>query len=226
MQKIFLYFLIYFLIAGPCCAAPCYGTRMPDKEKFFSGIQNYTVLNRYLKDHNGKMRSVQNFILISYGLFDWLSIDLKGAAGNVRQHPEGEDEIDYSTYLGGGYGFRIKILEENNTKMVFGFQHISIHPHTTHIAGKKNKAVLDDWQFSFLASRQFSLFTPYLGTRWSRMDYIHWVNNERSRKKSDLTKNIGLIVGVDIPLGERVWFNIEGNFFDVEAFATSLNFQF
>lgn len=199
---------------------------MPGKGKFFSGIQNHTVLKRYLEDHNGKIRSVQNFILISYGLFDWFSIDLKGGAGHVKHHPEGKDEIDYSTYLGGGYGFRIKLLQRNNTKMVFGFQHTSIHPHTTHIEAKKNKAVLDDWQFSLLASREFPIFTPYLGTRWSRMDCIHWVNNVRNRKRSDPTKNIGLIVGADIPLGDRVWFNIEGNFFDVDAFATSINFEF
>ena len=37
--------------------------------------------------------------------------------------------------------------------MVLGFQHISIHPHKSHQNGIKRKAVLDDWQFSLLASR-------------------------------------------------------------------------
>lgn len=226
MRKISLFIFIYFCISSQCHAAPCYGTRMPKKNQLFGGVQTYSVLERQLEADNGSMRGVQNFILISYGIFDWLSIDLKTAAGDVKQHPEGQDEIDYSAYLGGGYGFRIKLYAQDKTKMVFGFQHTSIHPHTVHIDGIKNKVVSDDWQFSLLISRNFSIIIPYLGTRWSRMDCIHWVNSVRNRKKSDSTRSVGLIVGTDIPLNETVWFNIEGQFFDTEAFATSLNFHF
>ena len=226
MRKIFLCIFVYSCIANSCYAAPCYGTRMPQKNKFFLGAQTHSVLKRYLEDENGKMRSLQNFVLISYGVFDWLSLDLKAGAGYIKQQPTGGDRIDYSTYLGGGYGFRIKLYNQEKTRMVFGFQHISIHPHRVHISGRKNKAVLDDWQFSLLASRNFSIFTPYIGTKWSRMDYINWVDGVRNRVRSDTTKSVGLIVGADIPFGERFWLNIEGQFFDVEAFATSLNFLF
>jgi hypothetical protein len=110
--------------------------------------------------------------------------------------------------------------------LVFGFQHISIHPHKTHKNGIKRKAVLDDWQFSLLASRDFSVITPYAGARWARMDCILWTNGERSRIKSDLTKDTGLILGADIPLNKRLWLNVEGSFFDTKAFSTSLNFSF
>ena len=226
MQKILLCFFIYFCISNPCYAAPCYGTKMPQKNQFFGGLQTHSVLDRQLEKDKGKMRSLQNFVLVSYGVLDWLSIDLKGGAGHIKQQPPGAERFDFATYLGGGYGFRIRLFDQAKTRMVFGFQHISIHPHKVHVDGIKRKVVLDDWQFSLIASRDFSIINPYIGTRYSRMDYINWVNGERNRLKSDRTKSVGLVVGVDIPLSEKVWFNIEGNFFDVEAFATSLNFDF
>jgi len=186
----------------------------------------HSVLKRNLEDEYGRLSSAQYFFLISYGVFDWFSIDAKGGAGNIKQRSEAGNKMDYSTYLGGGYGFRIRFYNREKTKMVFGFQHISIHPHTVSIGALKHKAVLDDWQFSFLVSRDFRKFTPYMGVKWSRMDYIHWVDRNRKAVKSDLTKSIGLIAGVDLPLNDKVWLNLEGQFFDGEAVAGSLNFKF
>lgn len=207
-------------------AAPAYGTKMPQRNKLFAGLGQYNVLKRYLEHSAGKMRSLQNFVLLSYGIFDWLSIDLKGGAGYIKQHPLDRSEIDYPTFLGGGYGLRLRLYEKKNIKAVFGFQHISIHPETTVVENQKNKAVLDDWQFSLLASYDFKKFTPYIGTRWSRMDYIHWTDGTRDRVKSDRTKDVGLIVGVDVPLIKNTWVNIEGNFIDSTAYAFSLNYGF
>ena len=90
----------------------------------------------------------------------------------------------------------------------------------------KHKAVIDDWQLSFLVSRDFDIAQPYIGTRWSRMDYIHWREDDRNRVKSDLSESYGLIVGADIPLHEKIWLNFEGQFLDVEAIAASINFHF
>jgi len=199
---------------------------MPLQNQFFVGLQTYSVLNRDLENQNGDMRSLQDFVVLSYGVSDWFSVDLKGGAGYIKQRSPGTERIDYSTYLGGGYGFRIKLYGSRKTKMVFGFQHISVHPHNIHINGVKHKSVLDDWQFSLLASYDFSIFTPYAGTKWSRMDYIHWVDSVRERVKSDETKSAGLVIGSDIPLGEKIWLNLEGQLFDTEAFAASLNFYF
>ena len=58
---------------------------MPEQKQFFGGLQTYTVFNRNLENDYGKMHSLQDFFLISYGVFDWLSLDLKGGAGDVRQ---------------------------------------------------------------------------------------------------------------------------------------------
>ncbi|OGX18458.1 MAG: hypothetical protein A3K83_05540 [Omnitrophica WOR_2 bacterium RBG_13_44_8b] len=225
--KVTVIFLLVLLVVNlDCYAAPCYGTKLPQKSRIFIGIQSYSVFKRYLKDDFGKLRSQQEFFLLSYGIFDWLSLDLKGGAGFIKQHPVGGDEQDYPTFLGGGYGFRLKLYEKKNTRMVFGFQHISIHPKTISIAGAKHKAVLDDWQFCALVSYDFKKLTPYLGARWSRLDYIHWIDGNRKLEASDLNKSAGLILGLDVPVTKKAWFNLEGNFFDSEALALSLNYSF
>lgn len=209
-----------------CYAAPCYGTKMPRKNRFFLGLQSYSIFKRYLANQAGKLRSAQEFLLLSYGVYDWLSIDLKGGAGYIKQHPVGNDEIDYPSYLGGGYGFRVRLYDKENVRAVFGFQHISIHPKTIYVGNVKNKAVLDDWQFSALVSYNLKKITPYLGTRWSRLDYIHWVDGNRNRVKSDLARSWGLIYGLDLPLTEKIWLNLEGSAFDSEALAFSINYSF
>ncbi len=209
-----------------CYAAPCYGTKMPEKKEFFIGFQTHTIFKRYLEDEYGKVRSFQNFLLISYGVYDWLSIDLKGGAGNIKQHPLGSDEVDYPSNFAGGYGFRLKLYDDKKIKTVFGFQHISIHPKSIHLGTVKNRAILDDWQVSLLASRDFKKVTPYLGTRWSRIDYIHTVSDSRKRVMSDSTKSIGFIFGLDLPLTKQTWINLEGQAFDSEAVSFSMNFSF
>jgi hypothetical protein len=218
---------VVLILSSSAHAAPCYGTKLPQKNKVFVGLQSYSVFKRYLDNGAGKLRSQQEFLLLSYGVLNWLSIDLKGGAGYLKQHPLGNDELDYPTFLGGGYGFRIKFFDRQKAKMVFGFQHISIHPRTIEVEGSKHKAVSDDWQFSLLASYDFKKITPYLGMRWSRMDYIHWVDdNNRRRVKSDLGKSTGLIAGIDIPVSEKIWLNLEGQLFDAQALAFSMNYSF
>ncbi len=207
-------------------AAPCYGTNLPKKNEFHSGVQTYSIFKRSLAESRGKIRGLQHFLLLSYGVFDWLSIDLKGGAGNVQQRPMTSDEVDYESKFAGGYGYRLKLYDKNNTRMVFGFQHISVHPKSTHLGNVKNRAILDDWQYSFLVSRNILKTCPYIGTRWSRIDYIHTVGGSRKRVMSDLTKGIGLVAGWDIPLSGKCWINLEGQFFDSEAVAASVNYKF
>lgn len=226
MHKIILGLIFALSLASPLSAAPCQGTKMPEQKKIFLGLQNHTIVKQYLKDSYGKLRSSQNFLLLSYGVFDWLSLDLKGGVGNIKQHPAGSDEIDYPSYLGGGYGFRVKFYDARNLKMVFGFQHVSIHPETIFLGAVKHKAVLDDWQFCTAMSYDLKKITPYLGIKWSKVDYIHWVDGERKRQKSDLTKSIGLVSGFDLALTKNTWLNLEGQFLDNEAVVFSINYSF
>lgn len=207
-------------------AAPAYGTRLPKRFHLSVGGQMYVILERELERDYGEINSLQHFLLLSFGITDWLSLDLKGGAGDIEQHPQAGGEIKYPAFVGGGYGFRLKLYDHDRTKAVFGFQHISIHPYSVHIGETKNKGVLDDWQFSFLASHQWKALTPYAGMKWSRTDYIHWVEDTRKRKKSDLGSSVGGIVGVDVPLTQRAWVNVEGQFADVQAVAVSLNYAF
>jgi hypothetical protein len=199
---------------------------MPKKKEFFAGLQTYSIFKRYLEDEFGKVRSRQYFINLSYGVCDWFSIDLKGGVGNIKQHPVGNDEVDYASNFAGGYGLRLKFYDKQNIKMVFGFQHISVHPKSRPLGDTKNQAILDDWQTSLLVSYNFKKLTPYLGTRWSRIDYIHKEAGARKRKMSDLTKDIGLVFGCDLEIGKRVWLNLEGQFIDSEALAVSVNYSF
>jgi hypothetical protein len=199
---------------------------MPKQKEFFAGVETYSIFKRYLEDEYGKVRSTQYFFQLSYGVFDWLTVDLKAGSGNVKQHPVGSDEIDYTSNFAGGYGLRLRLYEKDNIKAVFGFQHISVHPKSTHLGDVKHRAILDDWQVSLLASYDFKKITPYLGTRWSRIDYIHWTGSEKKRVMSDLTKDIGLIFGFNLPITKKAWLNLEGQFLDTEACALSVNFNF
>jgi hypothetical protein len=226
MRKAYFAFIIVFSFVAHLYAAPCYGTKMPGKNKFFMGLQTHSIFKRYLEGEYGKLRSFQNFLLLSYGIYDWLSIDLKGGTGNIKQHPFANDEADYPSNFAGGYGFRLKLYGNKEIRAVFGFQHISVHPKSIHLGTVKNRAILDDWQVSLLASYDFKRATPYLGTRWSRIDYIHTVADSRKRRMSDLTKSTGFIFGLDVPVAKRVWINLEGQLFDSEAVAFSINYSF
>ncbi len=214
-----------FTIAG-AYAAPAYGTRMPEKNRLAAGLQYYTLLHRDLEYDSGTLRSQQEFLLLSYGVTDWLSVDLKGGVGNIRQRPQDADTLRYPTFLGGGYGFRVRAFARGPFKAVCGFQHISIHPYSIDVGPFKHKAVLDDWQFSALGSYSLGRLTPYLGGRWSRADYIHWVDGVRNRVKSTAGKSLGLIAGMDIAVTPRVWLNLEAQAFDSTAFAASVNYAF
>ncbi len=216
----------YYLLPTVSYAAPCHGTKMPQRNKFFANFESYSIFKRYLEDSRGKLRSQQQFYGLSIGVFDWLSIDLKAGAGNIKQHPVGGDEVDYPTSFSGGYGLRLKFFDKSNVKAVLGFQHISTHPKTIHLGDAKDKAILDDWQWSILASYNLKRITPYSGVRWSRVDYIHWVLDQRKRHMSDRTRSIGLICGFDIPLTKKIWVNLEGSAFDSEALAFSFNYSF
>lgn len=224
--------IVFLIVVAVVChvsvsyAASCYGTNLPKKKEFHAGVETHSIFKRYLENSRGKLRSMQHFLLLSYGAFDWLSIDLKGGAGNIKQRPMTSDEVDYESNFAGGYGYRLKLYDQHDIRMVFGFQHISVHPKSTHLGNVKNRAILDDWQYSFLVSRNIMKTTPYIGTRWSRVDYIHTAAGERKRVMSDLTKAIGVIAGWDIPLSEKCWINLEGQFLDAEAVAVSVNFKF
>ncbi len=199
---------------------------MPQKGDFFARLQTHMIFKRYLEKNYGTVRSRQQFFGISYGVFDWLSIDLKAGGGNVKAHPVGSDEIDYNSSFAGGYGLRLKLYDNDKVRAVFGFQHISVHPHSVRIKGVENKAILDDWQVSLLGSYDFSRITPYAGLKWSRVDYIHWVGDSRKREMSDLDKTLGVVCGFDLGITPKTWLNVEGKFLYGESLTVGFNYAF
>jgi len=225
---IFIVFLlaISYQLSAISYAAPCYGTRMPERNKFFAMLESYSLFKRPLEGNNGTMRSQQEFYGMSYGVFDWLSIDLKAGAGNIKQHPVDSNEVSYNSNFAGGYGLRLRIFEMDKIKAVFGFQHISVHPKSRNLGDVKNKAILDDWQVSLLGSYDFKIITPYLGTRWSRVDYIHKWGSDKKRVMSPSGKEFGFIYGCNINFTDRIWLNLEGQAIDATAFAGSINYSF
>jgi hypothetical protein len=178
MKKSFCFLSVCFLslfLVKATFAAPAYGTKMPQKNHFAIGGQTHVVFDRDLEGDNGEMNSLQHFFLVSYGLLDWLSVDFKGGAGDIEASPVSGDTLNYPAFMAGGYGFRIRLYEQDKVKVVAGFQHISVHPYSVFVTNgtdNQHKAVIDDWQFSCLGSYQIEKLTPYLGFKVSRMDYI------------------------------------------------------
>ncbi len=223
-MRTFILVVSLFSFPVTAVAAPAYGTRMPESRHATVGLQAYNIFYSKLEKDYGKISSLQHFGLLTLGIFDWLCLDLKGGAGHVHSRNAAAGDINYTPFLGGGYGFRVRVLEHEQTKAVIGFQHISIHPYSKVIGNGRNKAVLDDWQFSGLVSYELKALTPYIGGRWSRVDHIHWINDQRKREQP--VRTAGLITGFDIPLNAKTWLNIEGQFLDATAVAASINFSF
>lgn len=226
-KKLVIGIICLLMGTSAASAAPAYGTKMPEKNKVFGGYQHYVIRERDLNKDHGVMQSRQNHILLSYGVTDWLSLDLKASLGTIKHDSSAGSGVKYNEPLwGGGYGFRVRIFEKGPIKSVVGFQHISIHPKTVKGNGEKNNAILDDWQGSWLVSYDLKEFTPYAGVRYGTVDYIHYLDNSGDRHLTAEGRRTDLVLGLDVPLTERVWLNLEGATGGGEAFAGSLNFHF
>ncbi len=227
MRKVFVVLGCFLLSATVAWGAPAYGTKMPEKNKFFGGFQHYEIFSRDLNKDHGNMQSRQDHILLSYGVTDWFTLDLKASFGTIVHEDGDGTKIKYNHRLwGGGYGFRVRLYESGPVKVVGGFQHISIHPRTVKGNGVKHNAILDDWQGSALVSYALKAFTPYTGVRYGSTDYLYRLNNDADRIFVGEDRRYDAVLGVDIPFGEKVWANIEGAFGAGEALAASINFKF
>lgn len=223
--KILLLFLL-MRIPNSLYAAPCYGPNMPEKGKWELGTEINILFERELEKDYGEFEGNQYFFTFAYGLMDWFSIDGKLGSGNITQKPEGQDEIKYNINFSGAYGFRIRAFENEAKKIrvIAGFQHISVHPNHRDVDGEDNDCLTDDWQISFLLSKDFKPISPYLGFKISRHDLVHKAAGERKRKKSD--DSFGLFIGLDAYLNDRLRLNLEGRFIDETALSTALIYKF
>ncbi len=229
MFKRVLVFFLLFSFPFNSFSAPCYGTKMPKKSQWFWGIEVNSIIKRDLEGVGGKFRSSQGFLTGSFGIFDWLCFDGKLGYGFVKYHPLDLAEIDYKGSFAGAYGFRIRVYDSpfSEFKAVFGFQHISVHPHHKVINNIKRKVIFDDWQLSFLVSyNRFEKFIPYLGAKASRGDVIEWLDDKRNRRKSEDSQMFGAVVGFDFYFNPRCWLNLEARFLDERAGSIRLTYAF
>lgn len=231
MKRLLLVLVIFLSFTKFVCAAPAYGTRLPEKGQFYGGLQFHRIMERDLDGNQGRFSSSQYFALLSYGIFDFLSLDLKGGFGDGDWFTNGYDEINLPIWLTGGYGARLRLFESEDKKYqwVLGFQHISVHPKSDDIfsdaRGPRFKMVIDDWQFSLLGSAQIAdSLTLYAGGKWDRMDLITWTEGNRNRIKPDDVW--GGIIGCDWDLTDHVWINAEGDFMDGQAYSVGVNTAF
>jgi hypothetical protein len=209
-------------------AAPCYGTNMPAKGKLSVGAQVHSIENRKLSDDYGKVASTQYFYTMSYGVFDWFSLDGKIGVGDVTYKPSlGQPKTAFPANFAGGYGFRFKPYRniEQKIDVVCGFQHISVHPTQRQVNGTTNYAILDDWQVSALISKGVDRFTPYAGGRLTRLDLIRRISGlERVRERSDV--RLLPVIGTDFNMTQSSFINAEVRFIDETSFSIGFTHNF
>lgn len=209
-------------------AAPAYGTHMPEKRHWTGGVEGNFLIDRNLDNDEGCTSGNRYFLTLSYGIFEWLSLDGKIGVGDVHwDRTQGNDDLDYDTNFAGAYGFRIKGYENEDwgIKSVAGFQHMSVHPDAVNQGGEKHETIIDEWQGTVIISKDVGDVVPYLGARYGTVDFIKWVD-EHDRKRIQSEKYYGVIVGMDYWLNEKTRINLEGAFLDGEEVAVGVSYDF
>ena len=76
--------IIYLaLTAHSLLAAPTDGTNIPYRGKYITGYQNNSIFKHDLATPYGNIESFQNYYTLSYGVFDWLTLDGKVGLGDL-----------------------------------------------------------------------------------------------------------------------------------------------
>lgn len=219
--------VLAIISANNLFAVPCYGTHMPGKKKFFGGVEYNYIIKRELEHDHGRVKNPDQFLMVSYGIFDWLSLDLKGGSGKIYYKDSEYGDQEFATSFAGGYGFRIRLWQNKNKdiKVVTGFQHISVHPKRVHSADGRYSIVIDEWQGSCLGSVRIKQFDPYLGFKYETFDLIRWLK-DANRKRYKSEDNWGLVLGTDFWLKKNIKLNLECHFLDEKAASVSLTREF
>jgi len=222
-------FIITALIfsASRACAAPAYGTDIPQKNKITMGYQANLVFRHDLSGSHGHIKSYQHFLDLSYGVLKWFAFDGKLGVGNLRQGAGEMPAVDYGTGFAGGYGFRILLWDRasDKTRATFGFHHISVHPTDENTGGNKYETFLDDWQFDLLGSKKFGKFEPFFGGKISKFDLGYRVNHGERQRLSPKYYG-GLIAGFGFDLREDLVLKVEGHIIDEDSLSAGLYYKF
>lgn len=210
-------------------AAPSNGTRMPSQRRVEMGYEYNAMFKRPLARSYGDLKTQDHFYTLSFGAFDWLSLDGKIGVGDVTQkNASSLPALEYNTGFAGGYGFRIRTFDYKQwgMRMIWGFQHISVHPHTRSIDNDKYKSCVDEWQATAVVAKDWKSLTAYVGIKGSDCEIVYTVNNHDERRRFS-EKHIGLINGLEIYLFDnKARVGVEARFFDETALSTSASYLF
>ncbi len=220
-----LILLLVFSHATTVNAVPSFGTIMPKEWGWQAGGEVSTVFNREVKEYNAAA-TTSYFYNLSFGFADWFSFDGKLGLGDITVEPKDGKSRHFDVHFSGGYGWRAKIFEnkKKDVRGILSFQHISTHPQKENVNGLPYSIIWDDWQVHMLASKKIGRFSPYCGVKWSFVYLIRKINHNRNRRHS--RDAIGLIVGTDFKMGDYIYMNMEGRFFDETALSTGFTVRY
>lgn len=229
MRNITAHGLIVALLVIPCSlyAAPTDGTDIPYKGKYITGYQNNAIFKHDLGNSYGNVKSDQHYYILSYGAFDWLTLDGKIGFGNVREKGGVHPKVDHNYGLAGGYGFRLRVLDDdkNKVRIVTGFQHTSTHPASRNLNGDKREAIYEDWQVSLVSSKGVGVFTPFAGAKLSYGNLIQRTN-EIDRKNRPPAYYAGVVFGCHVKITKDISVNVESHFIDETSLSSSICYKF
>ncbi|MCM8783311.1 MAG: hypothetical protein NC818_00830 [Candidatus Omnitrophica bacterium] len=222
---IFKTVLFFFFLVNSVSAAPTCGTIVPGRNKFQWGLAINSIQKYRMKGAVNKIdfKSNQAFLTLAYGILNKLVLDGKLGIGSIKNDYVNNNDFDYDTGWGGGYGLRFKLYENENqkTKIILGAHHISIHPPDEELNSVEYKTILDDNQFDALFSKDYDFGTPYVGLKLSRSRLLRRDNNGNSSFHSPW--KIGVVFGYDREVSQNTFLNLEMRFIDEISFSLGLS---
>lgn len=215
------------LIGRAAFAIPSFGTNMPKGKEWRHGARGDLIFGRRVESYKEAEISSYHYTL-SIGLFDWLCLDGMAGVGTITSEYINSEKLRYTANFSGGYGWRAKIYKNKDWGIdwVIGFQHMSVHPGTRRqVKGRKHEIIWDDWQLSTTVSKKLWRFTPYCGTKWSTVYLISKTDGDWRRKLSKGTP-VGLIIGTDFEINDRLFVSAEGRFIDETGLNAGFTFKY
>lgn len=224
---VYLVFISLLLSCWLSYAAPTDGTNIPYKGKYITGYQNNSIFKHDLSDSYGNVRSDQNYYTLSYGVFNWLTLDGKIGFGNLREKGGVHPKVAHDYGFAGGYGFRLRVLDDakNRVRVVTGFQHTSTHPTFKTVNGDKRAAIYEDWQVSLVSSKDIGIISPFAGAKLSFGDLIQKVNGI-DRKVRPPRYYAGLVLGCNVKLTKNTFISVESHFIDETSLSSGIYYTF
>ncbi|NQT22908.1 MAG: hypothetical protein HQ579_05655 [Candidatus Omnitrophica bacterium] len=229
IEVIALTTLIFFGDRIDSFAASSNGTRFPKQGAAEFGYEYYAMFRRALSRSYGNLKTSDHFAIVSVGITDWLSLDGKIGMGDLTAKGGIHlPKLEFDNGFSGGYGFRVKFFEHEQTdvRIILGGQHISVHPQDRSIDDDKYESFLDDWQICGVVTKKIKCFSPYVGMKLSDCEFVYKIN-KHDKKRRYSRYHLGFLFGGDFfLLEEKLRINIEARLFDESGFSAAAAYLF